>query len=346
MINKSLRDRYSRQTMFPPIGEEGQTKLLNSRVVIIGCGALGSNIATLLVRAGVGRVKIVDRDFVEYHNLHRQVLFDEADVKARLPKAIAAERHLKKVNSTVEIHGIVADVNYTNVEGFCRGADVILDGLDNLETRYLINDVALKHKIPWVYGGAVASNGMTMTIIPGETPCLRCVSPVLPPPGAVATCETAGIVATAPSIIGSIQATEALKLLVDEKEINRELILIDVWKGTFDHMQLRQRKDCPPCNGEYEFLDRKFAVKITSLCGQSRAMQVVDTDVKAIALDKLMTKLEKYADKINRNNFMLSFHADDCEITVFPDGRAVINNTIDESRAQELYNKYIKAHVL
>ncbi len=342
MIDRSLRDRYSRQTMFPGIGEEGQAKLLSSSVVIIGCGALGSNIATFLVRAGVGKIKIVDRDFIEYHNLQRQVLFDEDDIRAQLPKAIAAERRLRKINSTVRIQGIVADINYTNIEEFCCGADVILDGLDNFETRYLINDVALKHKIPWIYGGAIASNGMTMTIIPGETPCFRCISPIMPPPETTATCETAGIVGTAPAIIGSIQATEAMKILVGKEEINRELILIDVWKVTFDHMQIKPRENCPACGGRYEFLDSTFTVKTTSLCGQSRAVQVVNTKVKAIALDKLATRLERDVSNIRQNNFMLSFHADDHEIIVFPDGRAIIKNTTDESLAKLLYNKYVR----
>lgn len=342
MIDRSLRDRYSRQIMFPGIGEEGQAKLLSSSVVIIGCGALGSNIATFLVRAGVGKIKIVDRDFIEYHNLQRQILFDEDDIRDQLPKAIAAERRLRRVNSTVRIQGIVADINYTNIEEFCRGADVILDGLDNFETRYLINDVALKHKIPWVYGGAIASLGMTMTIIPGETPCFRCISPILPPPETTATCETAGIVGTAPAIIGSIQATEAMKILVGKEEVNRGLILIDVWKGTFDHVQLRPRDNCPACGGRYEFLDRRFTIKATSLCGQSRSVQVVNTKVKAIALDKLAKRLEKDVSDINQKNFMLSFRADDHEFIVFPDGRAIIKNTIDESQAKELYNKYVK----
>ncbi len=342
MIDRSLRDRYSRQTMFPGIGEEGQAKLLSSCVIIIGCGALGSNIATFLVRAGVGTIKIVDRDFIEYHNLQRQVLFDEDDIKACLPKAIAAERRLRKINSTVIIQGIVADINYTNIEEFCRNADVILDGLDNFETRYLINDVALKLKIPWIYGGAIASTGMTMTIVPGETPCFRCISPVLPPPETTATCETFGIVGTAPAIIGSIQATEAMKIIVGNKEINRGLILLDVWKGDFDHIQIKPRENCPACGGRYEFLDRRFIVKTTSLCGQSRAVQVVDTNVPAIALDKLATRLKKDISNISQHNFMLTFHANDHEITVFPDGRAIIKNTIDESQAKELYNKYVR----
>ncbi len=340
MIDRHSRDRYSRQTMFPGIGEHGQLKLSNGSVVIIGCGALGSNIATFLVRAGVGKIRIVDRDFIEYHNLQRQVLFDEDDIEAQLPKAIAAERHLGKVNSLVEIEGVVADTNYTNIEKFCRGADVILDGLDNLETRFLINDVALKYKIPWVYGAAIASNGMTMTIIPGETPCFRCIYPILPNPRSIPNCETAGIVGTAPAIIGSLQATEAMKILVGTEEVSRELTIIDVWKGTFHKLKIESRKECPACNDKFEFLEGRFVVKTTSLCGQSRAVQVVSTKVSEIAFDKLAAQLREAGDVIY-NEFMLRFTVNDYEIIVFPDGRAIIKNTIDESVAKELYVKYI-----
>lgn len=340
MTDKGLRDRYSRQTMFHGMGEEGQAELTKSSVVIIGCGALGSNIANFLVRAGVGKVKIVDRDFIQSHNLHRQVLFDEDDIRERLPKAIAAERHLKRVNSTIQIQGIVADVNYTNIEQFCRDADVILDGLDNFETRFLINDVAIKHKIPWVYGGAVASSGMTMTIIPGETPCLRCFYPIPPDPGTTPTCETAGVVGTVPAIIGSLQATEAMKILVGSEDINRKLIVIDVWKGAFQQFAIGHRKGCKTCQGEYEFLGSSFHIKTTSLCGQNRAVQVVNTDVREIALDELAARLQKTG-YVSQNEFMLNFRVDDYEILVFPDGRAIIKNTTDESLARELYAKYL-----
>ncbi|MDP3880458.1 MAG: ThiF family adenylyltransferase [Dehalococcoidales bacterium] len=340
MLDRSLRDRYSRQTMFPPIGEAGQVKLNNSTAIVIGCGALGSNIANLLVRAGVGRVRIVDRDFIEYHNLQRQVLFDEDDIKAGLPKAIAAERHLKKVNSTVAIEGIVADVNYTNIERFCRDADVILDGLDNFETRFLINDVALKHKIPWVYGGAIASSGMTMTVVPGESPCLRCLFSVVPEGGNSLTCETAGIVGTVPAIIGSLQATEAIKLLIGAEPVNRGLTVIDAWKGTFNNLKIESRADCPACNGRYEFLETKFVVKTTSLCGQSRAVQVLNTGLSRVAFDDMAERLRP-AGEVTYNEFMLRFTADGYEIFVFPDGRAIIKNTNDEAKARELYAKYV-----
>jgi len=339
MIDRHLRNRYSRQTIFPAIGDEGQVKLSNGSVVIIGCGALGTNIATFLVRAGVGKVRIVDRDFIEYHNLQRQVLFDEEDIKAQLPKAIAAERHLKKVNSSVEIEGIVADVNYTNIERLVAGADVILDGLDNFETRFLINDVAMKHKIPWVYGGAIASSGMTMTIIPDKTACFRCVSPLLPDPGTTTTCETAGIVGTVPAVIGALQATEAIKILVGA-EINRELITVDIWKGAFHHVKVAPREDCPACHGKYDFLGERFVIKTTSFCGQSRAVQVVNTEVTQIALDELAVQLRS-AGGVSHNEFMLRFSVDDKEIIIFPDGRAIITNTVDESLAKELYAKYV-----
>lgn len=340
MTNRLTRDRYSRQTILPGIGEEGQVKLSRGMVVIIGCGALGSNIASLLVRAGVGKIRIVDRDFIEYHNLQRQVLFDEDDIKAQLPKAIAAERHLKKVNSLVEIEGIVADANYANIENFCGDADVILDGLDNIETRYLINDVSLKHRIPWVYGGALATYGMTATIIPGKTPCFRCIHLIPPHTENALTCETAGILGTVPAIIGSLQATEAIKILVGTKEIDSRLIIIDVWEGTFDHIKTGFRKDCPTCHGKYEFLEDKFDIKTTSFCGQSRAVQVVNTKAKQIALNELAARLEKTGE-VTFNEFMLRFNVDRYEIIVFPDGRAIIKNTIDESLARELYLKYI-----
>jgi adenylyltransferase/sulfurtransferase len=345
MIDRNLRDRYSRQTIFPRIGEAGQARLLKSNAVIIGCGALGCNIANLLVRAGVGKVRIIDRDFIEFHNLQRQVLFDEADIKAGLPKAVAAERHLRKVNSTIEIKGIVADVNFSNIEELCRDADVILDGLDNFETRFLINDFALKYKIPWVYGGAIASNGMTMNIIPGETPCFRCIYSTVPAPDRTITCETAGIVGMVPAIIGSIQATEAIKILMGAPEINREIILIDVWTDTFDRVKIKPREGCPTCNCNYEFLETGSALKTTSLCGQNRAVQVVNTKAKTVPLSKLAAQL-KDVSNVFRNKYMLRFEAKDHQFTVFPDGRTIIKNTIDESEAQKLYDKYVGQFLL
>jgi len=332
-------DRYSRQILFHGIGKEGQRKLGNSCAVIIGCGALGSIIATTLVRAGVGKVRIIDRDFIEYQNLARQALFDEDDVKNQIPKAIAAERHLKRVNSSIEIEGIVADVNYTNIEGFISDADVILDGLDNFETRGLINDVSLKHKIPWIYGGAVSSSGMTMNIIPGQTPCLRCLHPEVPKGARMLTCETAGVISSAPFIIGSLQSAEAIKILVGSEYINRDLIFINVWQGKFDRIELCRRPDCQTCQGKYEFLEARFGTKTTSLCGQN-AVQVLNPDVKEISFEKLATHLRPIG-KVSYNEFMLRLEVDNHEMVIFPDGRAIVKNTDDESLARGLYAKYI-----
>jgi len=332
-------DRYSRQTLFPGIGEEGQKKLGNSSVAIIGCGALGTVIATSLVRAGVGKVKIIDRDFIEYHNLQRQVLFDEEDIRNGLPKAIAAERHLKRVNSSVEVEGVVADVNYTNIERLVCDVDMILDGLDNLETRFLINDVSLKHKIPWVYGGAISSSGMTMNIIPGQTPCLRCFHPEVPSGARIRTCETAGVIGPAPFIIGSLQVAEAMKILVGAEEINRQLIVIDVWMGKFSRFEIGRRADCITCQGEYEFLEGKFGTRTTSLCGQN-AVQVINPKVKEISFERLATQL-RLIGEASYNEFMLRLAVDGHEMVVFPDGRAIVKNTDDESLARGLYAKYI-----
>ncbi|MBA7584394.1 hypothetical protein ES708_26347 [subsurface metagenome] len=332
-------DRYSRQVLFPGIGEEGQKKLGNSSVVIIGCGALGTVIATSLVRAGVGKVKIIDRDFIEYHNLQRQVIFDEEDIKAELPKAIAAERHLKKVNSSIEIEGVVADVNHANIERLVAGADLILDGLDNFETRLLINDVSLKHNIPWVYGGVIASLGMTMTIIPHETPCFRCLQASPTGKDMALTCDTAGVITPAPFIIGSLQTAEALKILVGAGEINQDVIIIDVWRGEFSRFKIGRRADCPTCRGKYEFLEARFGTRTTSLCGQN-AVQVLNPEAREVSFEQLAAHLGPVGE-VSYNEFMLRFRVDSHEMVIFHDGRAIVKDTDDEALARGLYAKYI-----
>jgi adenylyltransferase/sulfurtransferase len=328
-------DRYSRQTLF--IGEESQNKLSNSHVTIIGCGALGSIIATSLVRAGVGKIKIVDRDFIEYHNLQRQVIFDEEDIKNHLPKAIAAERHLKKVNSSIGIEGIVADVNYTNIEKIVHGTDLILDGLDNFETRLLINDVSLKHNIPWVYGGAISALGMTMTIIPHETPCFLCVTPDTQ--GRGFTCDTAGVINPAPFIIGSLESAEAMKILTGVDTINRDLLVLDVWKGVFNQLIITPQQDCPACKGMYNFLKGQYEMECNMLCGQT-AVQVINPHIDKISLEELAKRLKPLG-KVIFNRYMLSFTVNGNEMVVFPDGRTIIKNTQDKSLARGLYAKYI-----
>jgi adenylyltransferase/sulfurtransferase len=338
------RNRYSRQTMFNCIGEQGQLKLAKSSAVIMGCGALGCNAANLLVRAGVGRVRIIDRDFVEYPNLHRQTLFTENDVKDRLPKAVAAKRRLQEINSLVEVEGIVADVNFSNIERFCAGMDVILDGLDNLETRYLVNDVSQKLRIPYIYGGAIASIGMTMSIIPGFTPCFRCVFPDLPPHGAVPTCETEGVLGPITTVISSLEATEALKVLGGSDLVNKDLITFDVWDISFERTPIERNKDCPSCNGRYEFLEKKSRFIKSSLCGQSRGIQVIDTESQEVVLKHLAARLAGMPN-LSYNEYMLQFDVDPYTVTVFADGRAIISNTLDEPAAEKLYLKYVAANI-
>jgi molybdopterin/thiamine biosynthesis adenylyltransferase len=249
--------RYVRQMTFPDIGEEGQRKLLASSVALIGCGGLGSHIANNLVRAGIGRLKIADRDRVELSNLQRQVLFDEKDAAQGSTKAVAAAQKLQGINSQVRMEPLVTDVNPANVEGIIGDADLVLDGCDNLETRYLINDACVKHNIPWIYGGAVASYGMTMNIIPHQTPCLRCIFPEMPPPGTTPNCVTAGILVSIVATVAAIQCSEALKLLIGQAPLNEGLIHIDVWENSFEVFAVqRQKESCPTCGqGRYEFLE-------------------------------------------------------------------------------------------
>ena len=246
--------RYSRQVRYPPIGEEGQRRLAASRALVCGCGALGSVIANTLARAGVGKLRIVDRDFLELNNLQRQVLYDEADVAAALPKAVAAAEKLRQINSAVEIEPIVADVEAGNILSLCNGCDVILDGTDNFETRFLLNEAALKLKIPWIYGGCIGAEGQTLTILPGETPCFRCVMNEPPPPGTSPTCDTAGIVGPIVNVVASIQACEAIKILAGHREaVSRTLTVIDVWTNQIRQLglsRLQTAGGCPTCRGE------------------------------------------------------------------------------------------------
>lgn len=331
--------RYARQIILPQIGEAGQKKIGAALAVVIGCGALGALISSALVRAGVGRVRIIDRDFIEYHNLQRQILFTEDDIRDNLPKAAAAARHLQAVNSSVQVEGLVSDVNHRNIEELVSGAQVIVDGLDNLETRLLVNDVALKLKIPWIYGGAVATCGMTRTIIPAETACFQCMVPDTLPGGQILTCDTAGVLGPAAWMVASLEAAEALKILVGSPSINRNLLILDVWDNHFSQVSLEKSPACAACRGEYRFLEGKSTSKTTSLCGQN-AVQVLAAAPTRLDFSRLAERLSNVG-RVRYNAFMLEFSTEGADMLVFADGRAIIKNTVDEGYARGIYAKYV-----
>lgn len=333
------REKYSRQILFQPIGAEGQEKLLRAKAVIVGCGALGTAQANALVRAGVGTLRIVDRDYVEESNLQRQMLFDESDVAENLPKAVAAQRKLKRINSEVEVEGIVADADSHNVEELVQGFQVILDGTDNFETRYLLNDVALKLGIPWVYGAVVASYATTLTVLPGRTPCLACVFPG-PPQGMHDTCDTVGVISPAVAWTAAVQVTETLKILLGrEEELHGALLAYDVWKNYFQQVKPKVDPQCRAC-GARDFVHLEGGGPIhTTLCGRN-AVQIHQRESRTLDLAALKTRLEQFG-PVRGNEFLLKCILDPYELTVFPDGRAIIKGTHDPAVARGLYAKYI-----
>jgi len=342
-MNGSL-DRYSRQMRFYGLGEDGQKKLLAARVTVCGCGALGTVLANALVRAGVGFVRIVDRDFIEPSNLQRQVLFDEQDIADNLPKAEAAAKKLRAINSTVTVEPVVADIDRTNILELTRDADLILDGTDNFEIRYLINDVAVKTGKPWVYGGCIGGHGQIMNILPGETPCLRCVFEAAPAPGDTGTCETAGVLGPIVNVVASYQAVEAIKILAGKKDkIVRELLYFDIWENTSRRIKvapLLGKVDCPCCQRRnFEWLEGEQGSQTTSLCGRN-AVQVSHRTPGRLDFAELAKHLGTLG-QVQYNRFLLKFAVDDYEFTVFPDGRAIIKGTSDMDKARTLYAKYI-----
>jgi molybdopterin-synthase adenylyltransferase len=339
-------DRYSRQILFEGIGKEGQEKLASSKVVIIGCGALGAVAAETLARAGVSHLTIVDRDFVEESNLQRQIMFEESDALDRLPKAIAAAKRLARVNSDIRVEPIVTDVNFENIEEIIAGANVVIDGTDNFETRFLINDACLKTKTPWVYGAAVGSYGLTMTIVPPSSPCLRCVLEAMPEPGSGPTCDTAGVIMPIVTTIASIQAAEAMKLLAGQADmLHRSLIRIDVWDFQFNRLDLssfNEQDRCPACSkGEFKFLRGAGRQVTTTLCGRN-AVQIARSGVGALNFVDLAERL-KPAGEVAFNDFLLRFRVDGYDITVFRDARSIIRGTADPAVARGLYARYIGA---
>jgi len=337
-------DRYSRQIRFPQLGEAGQRALLQSRVTICGCGALGTVLANHLARAGVGTIRIIDRDFIEIHNLQRQILFDEDDVKENLPKAEAAARKIRSINSTIAVEPVVTDLDHTNIVDLVSDADLILDGTDNFETRYLINDAAVKLGKPWIYGGVIGSEGQTMTIVPGKTPCLRCLIETAPPPGMTPTCETAGVLGPAVAVIASFEAIEAIKLLSGAWDaLNTHLIMVDVWDWTFRQLKvagLLGKVDCPCCaRRRFQWLDGDMGSHTTTLCGRN-AVQVAVRRSEPLDFRELAGRLNEIGD-VRHNAYMLRFTTDGYEFTVFPDGRAIIKGTNDVTKARTLYAQYV-----
>ena len=333
------KERYSRQILFPGIGARGQERLLASRAVVVGCGALGSFQVNALARAGVGQLVIIDRDYVEPSNLQRQWLFDEADAEEALPKAAAAARHLAAINSSVQVEPRIADLTADNAEELLTPADVILDGCDNFETRYLINDVALKHSIPWIYGAAIGSYGVTMPILPGRSACLACVFPA-PPEGRQPTCDTAGILNAISSLIASVQVADAMKILSGKPQgVKPRMLSVDVWEGGVQKVEVAQPDpDCRVCGRrEFEYLAGRHRRPV-SLCGRN-AVQI-NEHRRSLDLKGLSATLEPLG-AVRRNEFALRFICSPYEMTIFPDGRAIIKGTDDVGVARSLYARYV-----
>jgi adenylyltransferase/sulfurtransferase len=341
-------DRYSRQIRFHGIGADGQNRIREGRVLLCGCGALGSAIADGLVRAGVGFLRLVDRDFVELSNLQRQVLYDEQDIADQLPKAIAAGRKLAKINSQVSLDPKVTDIDHTNILALAEGVDLILDGMDNFETRFLINDAALTANVPWIYGGCVGSHGQVMPIFPGETACLRCLIGDVPGPGVTETCDTAGVIGPAVTVVAALQVVAALKILAKRKDlVDAVLTVVDVWEGSMRQMNvanLRERSNCPACvHGERDWLTGKRGSQSTILCGRN-AVQISPAHKQVLSLNDLAGKLRSLGD-ISQNAFLLrlTLPGDEYQLTIFPDGRAIIKGTDDVTVARSLYARYVGA---
>ena len=337
-----MEDRYSRQILFSGIGEEGQRKLLAARVLIVGCGALGTAHAEALSRAGIGRLRLVDRDFVEPSNLQRQTMFTEADAEKRLPKAIAAANHLRQINSEIDIEPHVADVNYSNVEQLIDDCDLVLDGTDNFATRYLINDACVKHETNWIYGAAVGSYGVTMTIRPHRTPCLRCVFETAPPAATAPTCDTAGVIMPIINIVSAVQVAETLKLLTGRvDELHRSLMQFDVWRNEWRKIGLAAPyPDCATCAlAQFEALSPVLAETAAVLCGRD-AIQISPSQPTIVDFSSLAERLRP-AGEVKFNEYLLRFKTGPFELTVFPDARSIVRGTDEIATARSLYAKYI-----
>jgi molybdopterin-synthase adenylyltransferase len=345
-MNPRDRERYSRQILFAGIGEMGQERLLASQAAIVGCGALGTVSANLLVRAGVGRLRIIDRDFVERSNLQRQTLFEESDAAEALPKAIAAERRLRAINSAIEVEGVVADLIPANAIDLLSGFALLLDATDNFETRLLLNDAAISLGVPWIYAAAVGSYGVTLTIQPGETACLACLLETdeensTEGIAAAETCDTAGILNSAAGAIASLQAAQALKILAGKWEAaNNRLISLDVWTGKSQSLRIERNPNCRACaRREFIYLEGHAQPHVT-MCGRD-SVQIHERRRK-LDLGELGRRLAAAsADDVRNNEFLLRFRVPPYELTVFSDGRAIVKGTQDVAVARSLYSRYI-----
>lgn len=338
--------RYARQSRYAPLGEAGQQNMQAAAALIVGCGALGSVSSSTLVRAGVGRVRIVDRDYLEISNLQRQVLFDEADVRSGLPKAAIAQQKLELVNSEVQIEGIVADVTHENIRELAKGVNVIVDGTDNFETRLLINDYAISASVPWIYGGCIGAEGQVLSILPGETACFRALMPEPPEPGSSPTCDTAGILGAAVNLVASLQASEAIKILSGNKEaVCKKLTVFDLWHNRIRQMQvapLHAGGDCPACHGrEFPWLEGKRGGGAVVLCGRN-SVQLRAAATGPVNLEQLAEQLAKVGEVVS-NPFLVRLSVDDYRITLFADGRAIVSGTEDEAEARSAYARFVGA---
>lgn len=334
--------RYSRQELFAGIGPLGQGRIRASRVVVVGCGALGSVLAETMVRAGVGALTIVDRDFVEESNLQRQALFDQEDVARGLPKAAAAEAKLRRINSDVAIRGLVADLSGENVDEVVKNVDLVLDGTDNFETRFLVNDVCVREGIPWVYGACVGSYGLALLVRPRISPCLRCVLEEMPPPGSSPTCDTAGVVAPIVHVIAGVQSGEALKVLAGRTDdLLKGIVAVDLWQGIFEIMDLSRRApSCPACTaGRYDYLASGAGSGSAVLCGRD-AVQVRPSRGSRVDLASLAGRLAAVG-SVSANEYLVRFSSGDADLVVFGDGRAIVRGVTDTAQARVLYAKYV-----
>jgi len=341
-VNHPLDPKYSRQMLFQAIGPEGQERLLRAGAVLVGCGAIGAAAANLLVRSGLGRLRILDRDFVEASNLQRQTLFDELDAAEALPKAVAAERKLKAINSEVRVEGIVADLNPRNAEELLSGFPLILDGTDNFETRFLVNDFAVRSGTPWIYAAAVASYGVTLTILPGQSACLACLLDSAQGIGLEETCDTIGVLAPIVNLIASLEVAEALKLLSGRPAaLHGRLLSCDVWSGRFQSLLPARNPECRVCaHRDFAYLGGRAQPHVT-MCGRDSVQ--IHEHHRSLDLKALQNRLAATIPDVRQNDFLLRFRIPPYEMTVFGDGRAILKGTKDPSVARSLYAKYIGA---